>query len=110
MTNLTYASQSDFEDKTDIKGKVVLLDFYAEWCGPCRQLSVTLDSLATEMPEQIHIVKINVDENVDLAKRFKVRGIPQIVFMKNGLEIEKMAGARALQFLKDKTTEIYNNN
>ena len=109
MNNLTYANQSDFEDKTSIKNKVILLDFYADWCGPCNQLSITLDSLALELPEQIHIVKINVDQNEALARKYEVRGIPQIVFMKNGITMEKMAGAKTLQFLKDKTTEFYNN-
>ena len=71
--------------------KVVLLDFYADWCGPCRMLGPVIDEIAAENPN-IKVGKVNVDENMDLASQFKVVSIPLLVVIKNGEVVNKSLG------------------
>ena len=73
--------------------KVVLLDFYADWCGPCRMVGPVIEEIAKEHPE-IFVGKINVDEEVALAARFSVMSIPTLVVMKDGKVVRQVAGAR----------------
>lgn len=73
--------------------KVVLLDFYADWCGPCKMVSPIIDEIAEENPQYV-VGKINVDENPDLAMEFGVSTIPNLVVMENGVIINQIAGAR----------------
>ena len=74
--------------------KVVLLDFYADWCGPCRMLGPVIDEIAEENPH-IKVGKVNVDENMDLASQFKVVSIPLLVVVKNGEVVNKSLGVKA---------------
>jgi thioredoxin 1 len=71
--------------------KVVLLDFYADWCGPCRMLGPIIDEIAAENPD-IKVGKVNVDENMELANQFKVVSIPLLVVIKNGEVVNKSLG------------------
>ncbi len=73
--------------------KVVLLDFYADWCGPCRMVSPIVDEIAEERPD-IKVGKINVDEEPELAQKFNVFSIPSLVVMKGGKIINQAVGAR----------------
>jgi len=73
--------------------KTVLLDFYADWCGPCKMIAPTLDEIAAEN-EHIKVCKINVDDAPDLARQFKVVSIPLLVVMKDGQILEQALGAR----------------
>lgn len=73
--------------------KPVLLDFFAEWCGPCRMVSPIVDEIANEHPEYL-VGKINVDEEPELAQAFSVVSIPTLVVIKNGEVVNKSAGAR----------------
>ena len=72
--------------------KTVLLDFFAEWCGPCRMVSPLVDRLAEEHPE-IVVAKVNVDENRDLAMQYGVMSIPTLVVLKDGKPVKKNVGA-----------------
>jgi thioredoxin 1 len=80
----------------------VLVDFWAEWCGPCRALAPTLDQLATELAGQIKIAKVNVDENQELAAKFKVRQIPTLLVFVGGTVREQMLGVMPKDTLKQK--------
>jgi thioredoxin 1 len=71
--------------------KVVLLDFYADWCGPCRMLGPIIDEIAAENPD-IKVGKVNVDENMELANQFKVVSIPLLVVIKDGEVVNKSLG------------------
>lgn len=73
--------------------KTVLLDFYADWCGPCRMVSPLVDEIAEECPEYL-VGKINVDEEGELAAAFGVTSIPTLVVMKDGKVVNQSAGAR----------------
>ncbi len=85
--NFDIAKQSD---------KTVLLDFYADWCGPCRMVAPFIEEIANENP-QIIVGKINVDEQPELAAEFEVASIPTLVVMKNGKVVNQSAGARPKQ-------------
>jgi thioredoxin 1 len=84
-------TDSNFESET--KQGVVLVDFWAEWCGPCRRLAPTVDALATEYEGRVTVGKMNVDENPNIpTSRFQVRGIPTLVVLKNGELMETIVG------------------
>ena len=82
-----------FENEIKISEKTVLLDFYADWCGPCRMVSPLVDEIAEENPQYL-VGKINVDEEPALAEEFGVFSIPTLVVLKNGEIVNQSAGAR----------------
>ena len=86
-------NENNFHEEVMNAEKPVLIDFWAPWCGPCRMVVPIVDEIAAEHPEY-KVVKINVDEEVELASQFKVVSIPTLVVMKNGLEVERSVGAR----------------
>lgn len=86
-------TDSNFDDETS-KG-VVLVDFWAEWCGPCRRLGPTVDALASEFDGRATVAKLNVDENPNVPGRFAVRGIPTLLLFKEGQLAETIVGLRA---------------
>lgn len=74
--------------------KPVMVDFWAEWCGPCRMVSPILDEIATEYADKIDIVKVNVDEEPELAMQYGVTGIPMMAVFQGGTIAKQMVGAR----------------
>lgn len=84
--NTLEESKSSFEALT--KEGIVLVDFWAPWCGPCRMVSPTIDKLAEK--ESNNIVKCNTDENIDLSIEFGIRSIPTIIIYKDGVEVDRM--------------------
>lgn len=82
-------------------GKPLVLDFWAEWCGPCRLVSPIIDELSEEYEGRVNIGKMNVDENDDVISQFGIRNIPTILFFKNGQLVDKIVGAMP----KDKFVE-----
>lgn len=77
-------SDDSFEDDVLKSDTPVLVDFWAEWCGPCRQIAPALEEIAGEMGEQVKIAKINIDHNPEAPTRYGVRGIPTMILFKNG--------------------------
>jgi thioredoxin 1 len=71
----------------------VIVDFWAEWCGPCRALAPTMDALATDYGPKVRIGKLNVDENPEVTMRYMVRGIPTIMLFKGGQLVDQVVGA-----------------
>lgn len=88
-----YITKDNFEAEVMRADKVVLLDFYADWCGPCMMIAPTLEEIAAEN-EHIKVCKINVDDAPDLARQFKVVSIPLLVVMKDGQIVEQALGVR----------------
>ena len=81
-------------------GKVVLGDFWADWCGPCRRLAPTVDQLATDYDGKMVVAKMNVDENPYTPNRFSVRGIPTLLLFKGGVVVEQVVGLTDKDSLK----------
>ena len=71
-----------------------MVDFWAEWCGPCKMIAPVLDEISSENPDKIKIVKLNVDENPDLARRFEVMSIPTLIVFKDGEVAKRLVGAK----------------
>ena len=88
-----HINNHNFQEEVMNSEKPVLLDFWASWCGPCRMVGPIIDEIAAEHPEY-KVVKINVDEEPELASKFQVVSIPTLVVMKNGRIVQQSAGAR----------------
>ena len=85
-------NENNFNETTSTG--TVLIDFYADWCGPCKRMMSTLDSVADKLKGKVTVVKVNVDESKDLAQKFKVRSIPMLVVMKDGNIIDQTLGSK----------------
>lgn len=81
-------NSENFEEEVLKADKPVIIDFYADWCGPCQMMSPVIDEIAEEKADMIKVGKVNVDENQDLAMEYGIMSIPTIVIVKNG-EIQK---------------------
>ena len=85
---------ANFENEVLNSDKPVLLDFYADWCGPCKMLAPVLHEIAEENADALKVGKINVDEQMELAMRFQVSSIPMLAVFKDGKAITKLVGYR----------------
>ncbi len=86
-------SDSSFDQDVISSDKPVLVDFWAEWCGPCRMIAPTVDAFAEEYDGKIKVGKVNVDFNTGTAARFNVRGIPTLLLFKGGKVVDQRVGA-----------------
>lgn len=84
MGSVNKTDVANFEADVLKSEKPVLVDFWAEWCGPCKALTPVLEEIATEMNGKANVVKVNVDQASDLAQKYGIRGIPTLIFFKNG--------------------------
>jgi len=91
--NILILSDSDFEEKVLRSDKPVLVDFWADWCGPCKSIAPFLDQMADENVEKVVIAKLNVDEHTQYAAQFGVRSIPTLILFKNGEQADMIIGA-----------------
>ena len=101
MTAISVLTEDTFE--STITGETpVLIDFWAEWCAPCRAVAPILEEIAGENATRLRVVKLNVDENPDVAKRLSILSIPTLILFSNGEEKARIVGARAKeQLLRD---------
>ena len=89
------------------QSKLVLVDFWAEWCGPCKQIAPTLEELADKYSENLSVCKVDVDTNRELALQYNVRSIPSLMMFKNGEMVDSLIGAVSLEELEDLVTRNF---
>jgi thioredoxin 1 len=90
-------TDKNFQAQT--KNKLVLVDFWASWCAPCRMMAPILNNTAAELNGNTYIGKINIEEYQSLAQKFKIRNIPTMVLFKNGVEVSRFSGVKNKEFL-----------
>ncbi|MFT5239743.1 MAG: thioredoxin 1 [Candidatus Promineifilaceae bacterium] len=100
--NTVHISDENWQGEVIESDIPVLVDFWAEWCGPCKAISPILDELATELDGKLKIAKVNVDDNQALAGQFGIRSIPTLLIMKDGAVAEQMIGAMSKADLEEK--------
>ena len=91
--NILHVTDSSFEDEVLKSGLPVILDFWAEWCGPCKMIGPILEDLAAQYKDQLTVAKINIDDNQSTPQTYGVRGIPTLIIFKDGDVIATKVGA-----------------
>jgi thioredoxin 1 len=90
---------TDMNFQHQTKNKLVLVDFWASWCAPCRMMAPVLNDVASELSGNSYVGKVNIEQYQSLAQKFKVRGIPTMILFKNGAEINRFVGVKSKDFL-----------
>ncbi|TKB81735.1 MAG: thioredoxin [Nitrospira sp.] len=99
--NATKVDSSSWDSQVMKASELVMVDFWAVWCGPCQMVAPIVDELATEYTGKVRVMKLNTDENPEIAGQYQVMSIPTILFFKNGQVVEKLIGARPKRAFKE---------
>lgn len=102
----TPVTDATFDEVIGAADEAVIVDFWAEWCGPCKMIAPILDEIAEEQAGKVKVVKLNVDENQDTARRFDVMSIPTLIVFKDGQPAKKMIGAKGKGALLEDLAEF----
>lgn len=106
MAGIVNLSTTTFDENVNGADKPVLVDFWAEWCGPCKAIAPILSELATELDDKVSIAKVNVDDNPELAMRFNVMSIPTILVFSGGEVHKRLVGAKGKSQLLQELDEF----
>ena len=102
--NVLTLTEQNFQQQT--KNKVVLVDFWATWCAPCRMMAPVLNDVASNLSGNSKIGKVNIEQFQSLAQKFKVRSIPTLILFKNGVEINRFVGIKSKEFLLKEIAKV----
>ena len=102
--NVLTLTDKNFQQQT--KNKVVLVDFWATWCAPCRMMAPVLNDVASELTGNSLVGKINIEQHQTLAQKFNVRSIPTLILFKNGTEINRFVGIKSKDFLLKEIAKV----
>jgi thioredoxin 1 len=108
MADVSEVTTSTWDDEVIKAQGLVMIDFWAAWCGPCRIISPTVEELSKEYSGKVKVLKLNTDENSDIASRYQVMGIPTLMFFKDGIKLDQIVGVVPKQFLKAKIESFLN--
>lgn len=97
----------NFNEKIKSSDKMILVDFWAPWCGPCKALAPALEDASNELDDKILVLKINIDENPEAPSRYGIRGVPTILFFKAGEVVDEQVGALPKSKLYEKIEQVY---
>ena len=92
------------------KNKLVLVDFWASWCAPCRMMAPILNDLSNELDEKAYVGKVNIEAYQSLAQQFKVRNIPTMILFQNGQEVDRVVGVKTKEFLLNRINKVVHSS
>ena len=104
MATITDITDATFEPEVVEEGGVVLVDFGAEWCHPCKQLDPVVEELADEWDGRVRVMKLDIDNNVDSTMKYQVMGVPTLILFKDGEPVERLTGFMPKKKIIDKLT------
>lgn len=102
MATISELTEATFSEEINGASEAVVVDFWAEWCGPCKAVAPVLEEIAGDHPDKLRVAKVNVDEHPGLAQQFQVMSIPTLILFKDGEEVQRVVGAKGkAQLLED---------
>ena len=104
--NITALTDQTFDEQIKSSDRAVLVDFWAEWCGPCKMIAPILQEIAAEHADKLTVAKLNVDDNPQIALRYEVMSIPTMIVFKDGEPVSRLVGARPKGRLLSDLTEV----
>ena len=102
--NILTLTDKNFQHQT--KNKLILVDFWASWCAPCRMMAPVLNEVADELTGNSHVGKVNIEQYQSLAQKYQVRNIPTLILLKNGIEVNRFVGIKNKEFLLQQINKI----
>ncbi|HZT42886.1 MAG TPA: thioredoxin [Chthonomonadaceae bacterium] len=106
MSNAAAVTSSDFDEQVLQSSVPVLVDFWAVWCGPCKMIAPHVDALAEEYAGRVKVLKVNVDEEPELANRYGIMSIPRLLFFKDGQRVDEVVGAVPKTVIADRLEKL----
>ncbi|MDZ4279054.1 MAG: thioredoxin [Dehalococcoidia bacterium] len=106
VAGTVHLTEQNFDEALTAAQGLMMVDFWAEWCGPCRAIAPVLEALARESAGRVTLAKVNVDENPGLAARYGIRSIPTVLFVKDGKVADQVIGAVPMAKLKEKLAAL----